>query len=203
MGNEEWRSVPDFEGLYEVSDRGRVRSLRSGRLLKQGRVGKYGHRQILLSPGCGLKAKAMYVHRLVLLAFVGLPPGGLQACHNDGNAGNNCLDNLRWDTQSSNMHDRVKHGTHHHTNRTHCPKGHLLDGVRYNKNGTVRQRRCMTCNRALGRARQARKKTCPQGHPFDGVRYKADGTVRQRYCTICAHAALERGRVTRWGATNV
>lgn len=51
------------------------------------------------------------VHRLVLLAFVGPCPDGLQACHNDGDRENNRPDNLRWDTPSSNYADRDRHGT--------------------------------------------------------------------------------------------
>jgi len=51
------------------------------------------------------------VHRYVLLAFVGECPEGMQACHNDGNPGNNRLDNLRWGTPSNNNRDKWLHGT--------------------------------------------------------------------------------------------
>lgn len=52
-----------------------------------------------------------YVHCLVLEAFVGYCPFGLQCLHWDGNPANNNLTNLRWGTQSENMMDRVRHGT--------------------------------------------------------------------------------------------
>lgn len=64
----------------------------------------------------------MLVHRLVLFAFVGPPPGGMEGCHNNGNPDNNALVNLRWDTHVNNLADRKQHGTlvlgeRHHNNR--------------------------------------------------------------------------------------
>ena len=55
--------------------------------------------------------KTFTVHRLILLAFVGPCPEGMEACHNDGNASNNNLANLRWDTHINNEKDKVLHGT--------------------------------------------------------------------------------------------
>jgi hypothetical protein len=52
-----------------------------------------------------------YVHRLVLSAFVGSCPEGLEGCHFDGNPFNNRLVNLRWDTRLANTHDSIRHGT--------------------------------------------------------------------------------------------
>lgn len=51
------------------------------------------------------------VHILVLNAFVGPCPPGMEACHNDGNPKNNNASNLRWDTHKNNLKDRIKHGT--------------------------------------------------------------------------------------------
>lgn len=197
MTKETWCPIPEYEGLYEVSDEGRIMSLRRSRVMKLNAVNKVGYLQATLTrDGC---ASHRYVHRLVLEAFVGPCPPSMQCRHLNGDATDNRLVNLAWGTASENNYDRVRHGTHSHSKRTHCPKGHPLDGVRYNKDGTVKQRRCMTCNRALGKARRARKTHCPKGHPFDGFRYNADGTIRQRYCTVCNHAALAEGRRTRWG----
>lgn len=52
-----------------------------------------------------------YVHILVLEAFLGPRPDGLEGCHNDGNCLNNFVSNLRWDTHESNIADAKKHGT--------------------------------------------------------------------------------------------
>lgn len=50
------------------------------------------------------------IHRLILEAFIGPCPEGMEACHNDGNCRNNELSNLRWDTPESNIQDKIKHG---------------------------------------------------------------------------------------------
>ncbi len=52
------------------------------------------------------------LHRLILEAFRGPCPEGMEGCHNDGNPANNTLDNLRWDTPQNNVSDMVRHGTH-------------------------------------------------------------------------------------------
>lgn len=58
-----------------------------------------------------LRGCMCHVHHLVLEAFIGPRPPGLQACHNDGNKLNNAVTNLRWDTCKANAADRVRHGT--------------------------------------------------------------------------------------------
>ncbi len=50
------------------------------------------------------------VHRLVLAAFVGPCPQGMECCHDDGDPGNNCLANLSWGTPSKNTEDQIRHG---------------------------------------------------------------------------------------------
>lgn len=57
------------------------------------------------------KQTAAYVHIMILDAFVGPRPDGMQACHNDGNHENCTLSNLRWDTRSANALDKRRHGT--------------------------------------------------------------------------------------------
>jgi len=63
------------------------------------------------------------VHVMVLNAFIGPCPAGMEACHWDGNPANNTLDNLRWDTASANVTDSIRHGTH----RVPIPRG-ILNG---------------------------------------------------------------------------
>lgn len=120
MSAEEWRSIPGWSGFYEVSNLGRVRSVdrivSSGhpgvRMRLQGRVltpgkGQRGHLDVYLWRG-GKRVKA-WVHRLVLLAFVGPCPPGLESRHLDGNPANNSLSNLCWGTRSRNNLDRAIH----------------------------------------------------------------------------------------------
>jgi len=127
---ERWLSVPGYEGKYEVSDHGRVRSLdrldsrgrrRTGALLV-GRPQHHGHLVVALySEG---SRRDFSVHHLVLTAFVGPRPNGMEACHWNDDSSDNRLANLRWDTRSANTRDSVRNGTHHMAVRTHCPKGH-------------------------------------------------------------------------------
>lgn len=198
MVNENWAPAPGYEELYEVSDLGRVKSLRLGKLMKPHEVNyRIGYLQVGFS--LAGRMKNFYVHRLVLEAFVGPCPDGMECRHLNGNARDNRLLNLAWGTRSENNFDRVKHGTHYHTARTHCPKGHPLDGVARRPDGTIRQRICITCRREKGRRRRAAKQTCPQGHPFDAVAYKSDGTVRQRYCTRCRVESVSKQMTARHG----
>jgi hypothetical protein len=91
----------------------------------------------------------IYVHHLVLLAFVGPRPAGRQAAHGDGHRTNNLLSNLRWATPKENTADRYRHGTvlfgtrHPLGRKTHCLRGHPLDESR-RADG---RRACATCQR--------------------------------------------------------
>lgn len=151
---EEWRWVVGLEGMLEVSDRGRIRSLprrdaagrpRSGKFLR-GRTGSYGHRSVTFM--VGHRQIHIAVHRAVLEAFVGPCPPGMECCHNDGDPTNNHVSNLRWDTHAANMADRARHGTHASRRRTECPHGHPYDEA----NTYVCKRGSRSC-RACGRSR--------------------------------------------------
>jgi len=79
-----------------------------GRVLKPGADLEGRPYVILARPGQKVNRK---VHYLVLLAFVGEKPEGMEACHDDGKPPNNRLSNLRWDTSAANQADRIQHGT--------------------------------------------------------------------------------------------
>jgi hypothetical protein len=109
---EQWLDVVGFEGIYQVSNHGQVRSVKTGQIKKQ-TVRKSDNR-FYLGLWANNKQKIVQPHKLVLEAFIGKRPQGMEGCHNDGNALNNHLTNLRWDTPKNNHADKVKHGT---TNR--------------------------------------------------------------------------------------
>lgn len=107
---------------YSVSTRGRVKSLRrrvrrsdgvvitvAGRVLKPGSY-KGGYLAVALYDGKG-RSTFRYVHCLVLEAFVGPCPQGMECRHLDGDPTNNCLDNLCWGTPQENADDKTRHGT--------------------------------------------------------------------------------------------
>lgn len=139
---ERWLPVPDFEGLYDVSDRGRVRSARSGRI-RRTHFSRKGREHLDLHRAG--QRHDVQVHSLVLLAFVGPRPDGMEGCHNDGDPTHNALENLRWDTRRENNIDSIRHGTHPWASRTHCSHGHEYtpENTYLSPQGWRRCRMCM------------------------------------------------------------
>lgn len=156
LGVERWLPVVGYEGAYEVSDRGRVRSLDRrdrldrmwhGTMLTPSSKGNAPHLKVELS-GRGRRVTRL-VHHLVLEAFVGPRPMGMETRHLDGDATNNDISNIRWGTRGENNLDRVAHGTHHQANKTHCPMGHRLVEPNIVPSEARRGRRaCLACSRA-------------------------------------------------------
>ena len=108
--NEVWRSVKDYEGLYEVSNYGRVRNCRTGRVLRPGK-NRYDYLYVILCKDGVMKHWS--VHRLVGMTFpdlvgwtedaIGKPFEELQINHKDQNKQNNRVENLEWCTQEYNL----------------------------------------------------------------------------------------------------
>lgn len=152
---ETWRPVVGYEGRYEVSDQGRVRSLDRvihymrngdprtqrwpGRLLSPSRNNR-GYPQVSLGYN-----RTHLVHWLVAAAFIGPRPDGLVVCHNNGDQTDNRPENLRYDTLSGNMQDSVRHGTNRNARKTHCVNGHEFTPE--NTGSNQGRRRCLTCHR--------------------------------------------------------
>lgn len=120
---EVWKTIPGYPH-YQVSDKGRVRSL--DRTIKMSRGGKYNTiyektiKGQLLKPGRNTKQghvtvslgryNSINVHRLVMLAFKGQCPKGKEVLHINGKADDNRLINLRYGTRSENNRDISRHG---------------------------------------------------------------------------------------------
>lgn len=124
--NEKWLPIPSFEGAYEVSDQGRIKSLnrlvphcaaesgvvmRRGKILSPSRSSRYGHLKIKLSGGSKSNQHSFYVHQLVLSAFIGPKPDGMEVRHINGIASDNRLGNLAYGTRKENAADMKLHGT--------------------------------------------------------------------------------------------
>lgn len=199
---ERWLPVLGHEGSYEVSDHGRVRSvdrtvtdkngLRTrrfrGRMLKL-RSDRKGYLRI--QPGH--RQGDLPVHVLVLFAFVGPRPPDMECCHNNGNQRDNRLENLRWDTRSSNMRDCIKHGTNPHSNRVRCPLKHLLAApnlvIAMIAEG---HRKCLACNRAGANQQVAQR----DGQPFD-FKTAADAHYGRILAGTAARASRDRTHCPR------
>ena len=99
-----WKPIAGYEGLYEVSNLGRVKSFErpntKGGILKTTKNNRGYHDVSLMK--CG-KRKHQLVHRLVAIAFCEKPEGTNVVNHIDCNPDNNCASNLEWVTQSQNI----------------------------------------------------------------------------------------------------
>lgn len=119
MEEEIWKDIPGFEGRYQASNQGRVRSLSrkvteknpytnkpfirtvKGRILKPARYAKSGHVSVVLGHG----ENGSPIHQLVMLAFVGSKPNGKEVLHRNGDPTDNRLTNLHYGSRSENIID--------------------------------------------------------------------------------------------------
>lgn len=170
---EQWKPVPGFEGLYEVSDHGNVRSLdrmttgpsgtirrRRGRLLRV----NYSSNYPMIALSKNGKPSAHSIHRLVAAAFLGIPPNAdeLHVCHWDGDRTNNHVSNLRWDTPTGNFEDMKRHGRvkMHDVPKSPylvCGRGHEMTktNIISTSEGGSTKNRCAECNKLRVRKSQA------------------------------------------------
>jgi len=159
---EEWRPVVGYEGVYEVSSQGIVRSL--SRMVRRGNYGDmrpvpetlltvFVH---LTYPTVFIAKKTVYTHKLVCEAWHGPRPEGMQCRHLDGDPLNCTPENLRWGTPKENSADTLRHGHHANLSKTYCSNGHAYS-ERNTYRATQGHRVCRVCNRAAVARYNARK----------------------------------------------
>lgn len=189
----EWVSLNGWEGAYEVSPRGYIRTVERTR--SNGRRYKSQLLKPAISPA-GYEVvslqfngtrKGYLLHRLMLDTFNGPHPADKPyGLHSDGNPRNNHLENLRWGSNSENVQDAIKHGRNHNLNTTHCPEGHPYStgntGEAATPYGTKRY--CKSCKSSRSKARRARG--LPPNDPRHGT-VTGYGTWGCR-CLPCAEA---------------
>lgn len=154
-----WLDVPGYEGLYKVSSDGDVWShprerTRGGILIptwSKGRRGVYASVRLWKNKS----RRTLYSHQLVLLAFRGPTPEGMESRHLDGDSTNNQISNLSYCTHQVNCVDIVDHGHYnsHNKKKTHCPNGHEYSYT--NKTG---RRICTPCGSETSRRNRAARK---------------------------------------------
>ena len=150
--------MPGFTG-YEVSSDGRVRSLDrtvvdsvgrsrrlTGKMLKL-KTDPSGYPLVTLGRP-PLPCRYARVHVLMMEAFVGPRPPGLEVRHLDDVKSHNSLGNLTYGTHSENAKDIVRLGRHHESNKTHCPHGHKYSAKNTRPQHNGRGRTCISCARA-------------------------------------------------------
>jgi len=122
---EQWKAIPGYEGIYEVSDFGGVRSIprvvlcrMADKIIARKRKGKVLAPLVFSGTGylgfqlsVGGKVKFALAHRLVATTFHGQPPQGMVCAHLDGSKTNNSASNLAWVSHAENQSHRIIHGT--------------------------------------------------------------------------------------------
>ena len=146
-----WRNIPEWEGMYQVSNKGQVRSLdkkhlgRFGKpVLRKGRILKplaKGGRYLAVTLADGGKRKQCFIHDLVLRAFAGAKPKGLQVCHVNDDKNDNRLENLRYGTPKENTADAIRNGVK--------PKGENRGVARLSNDDVLKIRNCAESNKEL------------------------------------------------------
>lgn len=113
--DEIWKDIRGYEGIFQVSNTGKVKSLeridRLGRKIQEKilttKVNKNGY--VIVHLKHNGRKRTYFVHRLVAIAFLGYEEN-MDVNHIDGNKENNCLDNLEWVTRKENMDHAWKNG---------------------------------------------------------------------------------------------
>lgn len=201
--SENWLPVVGYEGLYEVSDQGRIKRVAGGQGavpgIRRPSIHPAGYQQISLSANNVQATKK--ISRLVLEAFVGPCPPGMEACHWNDIADDDRLENLRWDTHAANIVDRTRnnHPRKQPKLRTHCKAGHEYVEGSFRMQGNTRI--CLACLRERDRRRSERKRkyysredlkvACKNGHPrTDDNQYVSPKGKRE--CNDCRKIAEAR-----------
>lgn len=149
---ETWRAIPGYEGHYEASDQGRIRSVkRPDSLVLRGSPHVHGYRNVHLTV-LG-RRRTFTVHQLVMLTFVGPRPDGMTDIrHLDGDPGNNRLSNLVYGTRAENIRDAQEHGRMRPRDPERCVHGHPWTDFYQRPNG---HRVCRICKNEVARLRYA------------------------------------------------
>ena len=209
-----WAPIPGLEGRYEASDAGLIRSLDRvietqrgsrqlrGRVLRPARLGNSNHQHVVLEGRANRT-----VHSLVLEAFVGPCPPGMEARHADDDATNNNISNLSWGTRSQNSHDSIRNEKHFHAGLTHCKRGHELtpENTQQHGDGSANSghRTCLACRRERQAIYKAGRQLipegfCPNGHPKIPENRLPNGPGATR-CKVCATESRTRIAQARKG----
>lgn len=149
---EKWQPVPGFEGLYEVSNKGRVMSLRRQKIMKPWKHYRGGLRLTLSK---NKKGKMYQIHRLVYTAFNGPIPEGYVVRHLNDDSLDNRVENLAVGTYQDNTNDMLRLHGHYQDSKLTCPRNHpLMEGNLVPGQLKRGYRSCLSCDRARLRVKR-------------------------------------------------
>lgn len=138
---ESWLPIAGFEGRYDVSDTGRVRTVKTGLI----RCGTTTPTQLYPALFLG-RGNQRYVHDLVAAAFIGPKPSGMDVLHGNDRPTDNRAVNLSYGTRQKNIRDMVARGRHRTARIDRCPESHPYDEENTYRN-TKGARVCRACKR--------------------------------------------------------
>lgn len=179
---EQWLSVVDWEGYYEVSSQGNVRSVDRVITRSDGQVRHYagkalapadnGRGYLYVHLTRGAERQVRLVHQLVAEAFMGHRPDGFAQVvrHGIGGSRDNSVENISLGTRGDNLLDRRAHGTDPNANRTHCIRGHGLSGPNLRTRPGIHAtwRSCRACGNAKSYIRYHNITPCRMQEISDG-----------------------------------
>lgn len=101
MDNQEiWKNIIEYEGLYQISNLGNVKSVKKDKIMKVG-INNFGYKRLWLSKEN--KSKGFLLHRLIAIHFIPNPDNLSEVNHKDADKLNNSINNLEWCSHSENM----------------------------------------------------------------------------------------------------
>jgi len=170
-----WKDIPNYEGLYQVSNFGIVKSVRRNKIRKT-HISREGYEKIMLSNnGIG---KNFLVHRLVAEAFIPNPSNLPQINHKDENKKNNCVENLEWCSQKYN-----------------CNYGNRTNAIA-SKNKIIHKGKHYSINTEFKKGRNALKvKNITMNKVYNSMQeaYKDTGVPTSNICLCCKGKLKQAG----------
>ena len=166
-----WKDIAGYEGLYQASDKGRIRSLshyaknnvNGGQRMTKGRVltpYKLPSGYLMVKLSKSEARKKISVHRLIALTFIDNKNNLPEVNHKDGDKSNNSIENLEWVSRKENQNHMYDHGLNKKAKPVEC----LEDGARY--------RSILEASREKHISKQMIRESCILGRSSKGMHWR-------------------------------